>query len=240
MIDEGDLLHVRTQNKKMKIIIAIDGYAGCGKSTLAKQLAEELHYLFLDTGAMYRAVTLYLLENDVDWKNGNLLNEALGQIKINFQFDASGNKYFTFLNGKNVEEEIRGIEVSNKVSEVAAVSAVRKFLVKQQQEIGKQKGIVMDGRDIGTVVFPEAELKIFVTAKMEVRVQRRLLELQSNGIMVSEDDIRNNLVKRDHEETTRTDSPLKKAEDAIELDNSELSMEEQLQWALAKVRDLHQ
>ena len=240
MIDEGDLLHVRTQNKKMKIIIAIDGYAGCGKSTLAKQLAEELHYLFLDTGAMYRAVTLYLLENDVDWKNGNLLNEALGKIKINFQFDASENKYFTFLNGKNVEEEIRGIEVSNKVSEVAAVSAVRKFLVKQQQEIGKQKGIVMDGRDIGTVVFPEAELKIFVTAKMEVRVQRRLLELQSNGIMVSEDDIRNNLVKRDHEETTRTDSPLKKAEDAIELDNSELSMEEQLQWALAKVRDLHQ
>ncbi len=223
----------------MKIIIAIDGFAGCGKSTLAKQLAEELQYLFLDTGAMYRAVTLYLLENEVDWKNGNALGEALEKIKIDFQFDAADNKYFTLLNGKNVEEEIRGIEVSNKVSEVAAVSAVRKFLVKQQQEIGKQKGIVMDGRDIGTVVFPNAELKIFVTAKMEVRVQRRLLELQSNGIMVSEDDIRNNLVKRDREETTRTDSPLKKAEDAIELDNSELSMEEQLHWALAKVRDLH-
>ena len=223
----------------MKIIIAIDGFAGCGKSTLAKQLAEELQYLFLDTGAMYRAVTLYLLENEVDWKNGNALGEALEKIKIDFQFDAADNKYFTLLNGKNVEEEIRGIEVSNKVSEVAAVSAVRKFLVKQQQEIGKQKGIVMDGRDIGTVVFPNAELKIFVTAKMEVRVQRRLLELQSNGIMVSEDDIRNNLIKRDREETTRTDSPLKKAEDAIELDNSELSMEEQLHWALAKVRDLH-
>ena len=223
----------------MKIIIAIDGFAGCGKSTLAKQLAEELQYLFLDTGAMYRAVTLYLLENEVDWKNGNALGEALEKIKIDFQFDAADNKYFTLLNGKNVEEEIRGIEVSNKVSEVAAVSAVRKFLVKQQQEIGKQKGIVMDGRDIGTVVFPNAELKIFVTAKMEVRVQRRLLELQSNGIMVSEDDIRNNLIKRDREETTRSDSPLKKAEDAIELDNSDLSMEEQLHWALAKVRNLH-
>ena len=220
----------------MKIIIAIDGFAGCGKSTLAKQLAEELQYLFLDTGAMYRAVTLYLLENEVDWKNGNALGEALEKIKIDFQFDAADNKYFTLLNGKNVEEEIRGIEVSNKVSEVAAVSAVRKFLVKQQQEIGKQKGIVMDGRDIGTVVFPNAELKIFVTAKMEVRVQRRLLELQSNGIMVSEDDIRNNLVKRDREETTRTDSPLKKAEDAIELDNSELSMKEQLLWAFALVQ----
>ncbi len=223
----------------MKIIIAIDGYAGCGKSTLAKQLAEELLYLFLDTGAMYRAVTLYLLENDIDWNNEIQLGPVLEKIQIDFQYDVADDKFFTVLNGKNVEEEIRGIAVSNKVSEVAAVSSIRKFLVKQQQEIGKQKGIVMDGRDIGTVVFPNAELKIFVTAKMEVRVQRRLLELQSNGIMVSEDDIRNNLIKRDREETTRTDSPLKKAEDAIELDNSELSMEEQLHWALAKVRNLH-
>ncbi len=223
----------------MKIIIAIDGYAGCGKSTLAKQLAEELQYLFLDTGAMYRAVTLYLLENDIDWNNEIQLGPVLEKIHIDFQYDVADDKFFTVLNGKNVEEEIRGIAVSNKVSEVAAVSAVRKFLVKQQQEIGKQKGIVMDGRDIGTVVFPNAELKIFVTAKMEVRVQRRLLELQSNGIMVSEDDIRNNLIKRDREETTRSDSPLKKAEDAIELDNSELSMEEQLHWALAKVGNLH-
>ena len=229
---------LRTQNK-MKIIIAIDGYAGCGKSTLAKQLAEELLYLFLDTGAMYRAVTLYLLENDIDWNNEIQLGPVLEKIQIDFQYDVADDKFFTVLNGKNVEEEIRGIAVSNKVSEVAAVSSIRKFLVKQQQEIGKQKGIVMDGRDIGTVVFPNAELKIFVTAKMEVRVQRRLLELQSNGIMVSEDDIRNNLIKRDREETTRSDSPLKKAEDAIELDNSELSMEEQLHWALAKVGNLH-
>ena len=223
----------------MKIIITIDGYAGCGKSTLAKQLAEELQYLFLDTGAMYRAVTLYLLENDIDWNNEIQLGPVLEKIQIDFQYDVADDKFFTVLNGKNVEEEIRGIAVSNKVSEVAAVSSIRKFLVKQQQEIGKQKGIVMDGRDIGTVVFPNAELKIFVTAKMEVRVQRRLLELQSNGIMVSEDDIRNNLIKRDREETTRSDSPLKKAEDAIELDNSDLSMEEQLHWALAKVRNLH-
>ncbi len=223
----------------MKIIIAIDGYAGCGKSTLAKQLAEELKYLFLDTGAMYRAVTLYLLENDIDWNNEILLGPVLEKIHIDFQFDVDDNKYYTVLNGRNVEEEIRGIAVSNKVSEVAAISSIRKFLVKQQQEIGKQKGIVMDGRDIGTVVFPEAELKIFVTAKMEVRVQRRLFELQSNGILVSEEDIRNNLLKRDREETTRADSPLKKAEDAIELDNSDLSMEEQLDWALAKVSNVH-
>jgi len=217
----------------MNIIIAIDGYAGCGKSTLAKQLAEELHYLFLDTGAMYRAVTLFLLENDIDWNEGEDLKSALDKIHITFHFDKQEYKYYTLLNGKNVEEEIRGIAVSNKVSEVAAVSAVRKFLVKQQQEIGKQKGIVMDGRDIGTVVFPNAELKIFVTAKMEVRVQRRLFELQSNGIMVSEEDIQNNLLKRDRDETTRLDSPLRKADDAIELDNSELTMAQQLQWAMS-------
>ncbi len=223
----------------MNIIIAIDGYAGCGKSTLAKQLAEELHYLFLDTGAMYRAVTLFLLENDIDWNKGEDLNSALDKIHITFYFDEQEYKYYTLLNGKNVEEEIRGIAVSNKVSEVAAVSAIRKFLVKQQQEIGKQKGIVMDGRDIGTVVFPNAELKIFVTAKMEVRVQRRLLELQSNGIMVSEEDIQNNLLKRDRDETTRLDSPLRKADDAIELDNSELTMEQQLQWALSLVANLN-
>jgi len=214
-----------------KILIAIDGYAACGKSTLAKQLASHLHYLFLDTGAMYRAVTLYLLDNHINWLNNKLLNDLLDNISITFQRNENG-KIHCLLNGDDVEEQIRSMHVSNKVSEVAAVSAVRKFLVQQQQIIGKEKGIVMDGRDIGTVVFPHAELKLFVTADMETRVQRRLLELQSNDIQVSEEDIRNNLIKRDHEETTRADSPLIKAADAIVIDNTNLTPTEQFQIAL--------
>lgn len=214
-----------------KILIAIDGYAACGKSTLAKQLASHLHYLFLDTGAMYRAVTLHLLDNHINWLNNKLLNDVLDNISITFQRNENG-KIHCLLNGDDVEEEIRSMRVSNKVSEVAAVSSVRKFLVQQQQIIGKEKGIVMDGRDIGTVVFPHAELKLFVTADMETRVQRRLLELQSNNIQVSEDDIRNNLIKRDHEETTRADSPLIKAADAIVIDNTNLTPEEQFNIAL--------
>jgi cytidylate kinase len=214
-----------------KILIAIDGYAACGKSTLAKQLASHLHYLFLDTGAMYRAVTLYLLDNHINWLNNKLLNDVLDNISITFQRNENG-KIHCLLNGDDVEEQIRSMHVSNKVSEVAAVSAVRKFLVQQQQIIGKEKGIVMDGRDIGTVVFPHAELKLFVTADMETRVQRRLLELQSNDIQVSEEDIRNNLIKRDHEETTRADSPLIKAADAIVIDNTNLTPAEQFQIAL--------
>lgn len=214
-----------------KILIAIDGYAACGKSTLAKQLASHLHYLFLDTGAMYRAVTLHLLDNHINWLNNKLLNDVLDNISITFQRNENG-KIHCLLNGDDVEEEIRSMRVSNKVSEVAAVSSVRKFLVQQQQIIGKEKGIVMDGRDIGTVVFPHAELKLFVTADMETRVQRRLLELQSNNIQVSEDDIRNNLIKRDHEETTRADSPLIKAADAIVIDNTNLTPEEQFKIAL--------
>ena len=214
-----------------KILIAIDGYAACGKSTLAKQLASHLHYLFLDTGAMYRAVTLYLLDNHINWLNNKLLNDVLDNISITFQRNENG-KIHCLLNGDDVEEQIRSMHVSNKVSEVAAVSAVRKFLVQQQQIIGKEKGIVMDGRDIGTVVFPHAELKLFITADMETRVQRRLLELQSNDIQVSEEDIRNNLIKRDHEETTRADSPLIKAADAIVIDNTNLTPAEQFQIAL--------
>lgn len=213
-----------------KIIVAIDGYSACGKSTLAKQLAEKLDYLFLDTGAMYRAVTLYLLRNNVDWNNALDLEKALQQITIDFQKTSAG--YITFLNHENVEEQIRSMEVANKVSEVAAVSAVRKFLVKQQQEIGKQKGIVLDGRDIGTVVFPQAEVKIFVTAAMDVRVHRRYLELRSKGIEVELDDIRNNLQKRDYEETTRSDSPLIQPADATVLDTSNLDEKQQLQIAL--------
>lgn len=220
----------------MKIIIAIDGYAGCGKSTLAKQLADKLNYLFLDTGAMYRAVTLYLLENQIDWNDEKNLLETLEKIQIEFKHNKVENKYYTVLNGWNVEEQIRNIEVSNKVSEVAAISPIRKFLVKQQQQIGKVKGIVLDGRDIGTVVFPQAEIKLFVTAKMEVRVQRRLMELMANGIIVGEEDIKNNLIKRDREETTRLDSPLKKADDAIELDNSDMTQKQQLDFVLDLVK----
>ncbi len=217
-----------------KILIAIDGYAACGKSTLAKQLAAHLHYLFLDTGAMYRAVTLYLLENNIDWLDASALDDALNNISIAFQRNEDG-KIITFLNGDDVEEAIRSMQVSNKVSEVAAVSAIRKFLVQQQQEIGKEKGIVMDGRDIGTVVFPHAELKLFVTADMDTRVQRRLLELQSNDIPVSEQDIRDNLIKRDKEETTRIDSPLVQAKDAILIDNTNLTPEEQFTFVLKLV-----
>ncbi len=217
-----------------KILIAIDGYAACGKSTLAKQLAAHLHYLFLDTGAMYRAVTLYLLENNINWLDAAALDDALNNISIAFQRNEDG-KIITFLNGDDVEEAIRSMQVSNKVSEVAAVSAIRKFLVQQQQEIGKEKGIVMDGRDIGTVVFPHAELKLFVTADMDTRVQRRLLELQSNDIPVSEQDIRDNLIKRDKEETTRTDSPLMQAKDAILIDNTNLTPEEQFTFVLKLV-----
>lgn len=214
-----------------KILIAIDGYAACGKSTLAKQLATHLHYLFLDTGAMYRAVTLYLLNNHIDWSNKKILDDELNNISIAFQRNENGTIH-TLLNGDDVEDEIRSMRVSNKVSEVAAVSEIRKLLVKQQQIIGREKGIVMDGRDIGTVVFPHAELKLFITADMETRVQRRLLELQSNDIQVSEDDIRNNLIKRDHEETTRADSPLVKADDAIVIDNTNLSLDEQFSLVL--------
>ncbi len=220
-----------------KLIIAIDGFAGCGKSTLAKQLAAHLHYLFLDTGAMYRAVTLYLLDQNIDWDNAKQLDDSLNNISIAFQRNENG-KSLTFLNGEDVEEAIRSMRVSNKVSEVAAVSAIRKFLVKQQQAIGAEKNVVMDGRDIGTVVFPNADLKLFITANMETRVQRRLMELQSNNIQVSEDDIRNNLIKRDREETTRADSPLKQADDAILIDNTNLTLEQQFNLVLALVDKL--
>ncbi len=224
-----------------KIIIAIDGYAACGKSTLARQLAGKLNYLFLDTGAMYRAVTLYFLDNNINWKNEDGLNEALSSIHIQFNQNNNDNlslnqaKYQTYLNGKDVEEQIRSVRVSEKVSEVAAVTAVRKFLVKQQQEIGSEKAIVLDGRDIGTVVFPFAELKIFVIADMDIRIRRRYAELTEAGIFISPEEIKNNLTKRDYEETTRADSPLMRAKDAIILDNSNMTQEDQLQWALEKV-----
>jgi cytidylate kinase len=219
-----------------KIIIAIDGFSSCGKSTLAKQLAKQLGYRFIDTGAMYRAVALYLLRNQIDIHHPEMVAQALPYIQINFTYDAETQTQQTLLNGENVEQEIRiNPRVASVVRDVSAISEVRRFLVKQQQEMGKEKGIVMDGRDIGTVVFPEAELKIFVTAKPEIRAQRRLDELKSKGQNTTAEEVLANLEKRDRIDSTRADSPLKKVADAIELDNSHLSREQQFEVVMTWV-----
>ncbi|NET30897.1 MAG: (d)CMP kinase [Cyanothece sp. SIO1E1] len=213
-----------------KIIIAIDGFSSCGKSTLAKALAKALNYGFVDSGAMYRAVTLYLLEHRISFQDLKGVEKALASIQIRFQAGAKGNR--TYLNGQDVEDKIRTMEVSENVSPVAAIPIVRRAMVRQQQEMGAEKGIVMDGRDIGTVVFPEAELKIFVTADPAVRAQRRFLELQGKGEEVAIEEVRKNLEERDHIDSTRADSPLRQADDALVLDNTNLNQEEQLQVAL--------
>ena len=226
-------------NMPNKIIIAIDGYSSCGKSTLAKALAAQLEYVFIDTGAMYRAVALYFLRNNIDFDNEAQILKALAAIKLNFVYNATGLKSDMVLNGENVEAEIREMRVSEKVSEVAAIGAVRDFAVAQQQAMGEFKGIVMDGRDIGTVVFPKAELKIFVTANPAVRVERRFLELQKTNPSIRKEEIEANLQHRDLMDTTRERSPLKQAEDAIVLDNTNMTREEQfnlaLSWAIAKI-----
>lgn len=213
-----------------KIIIAIDGFSSCGKSTLAKALAKALNYGFVDSGAMYRAVTLYLIEHGISIQDTIAIQEALTKIQIRFHAGSTGNR--TYLNGKDVEDKIRMMEVSDLVSPVAAIPVVRRAMVQQQQEMGAEKGIVMDGRDIGTVVFPSAELKIFVTADPKVRAQRRFLELQQKGQEVAFEEVRKNLAERDHIDSTRADSPLRQAEDALVLDNTELNQEQQLQIAL--------
>ncbi len=221
-----------------KIIIAIDGYSSCGKSTLAKQLAKKIGYHYVDTGAMYRAVTLYLIRNQIDIHHPEMVAEVLPQIKISFGLDEQTQQQFTILNGENIENEIRvNPRVAGFVSDVSSISAVRRFLVHQQQEMGNKKGIVMDGRDIGTVVFPKAELKLFVTADPAIRAHRRLDELAEKGQNTTFDEVLANLEKRDHIDSTRADSPLMKAEDAIELDNSNLSREEQLAWVLKLVEE---
>ncbi len=213
-----------------KITIAIDGFSSCGKSTVARQLAKKIGYTYIDSGAMYRAITLHFIRIGLDLsKNSIEIKEALQNIKIEFELNpASGNSEIT-LNGKNIENEIRGMEVSNQVSQVSAVSEIRRFLVSLQKEYGKNKGVVMDGRDIGTIVFPEAELKIFMTADPMIRAKRRFDELKSKGDSTTLEDILKNVEQRDYEDTTRKDSPLQKAEDAIELDNSHMTREEQLQ-----------
>lgn len=217
-----------------KIIIAIDGFSSCGKSTMAKDLAKEIGYIYIDSGAMYRAVTLYCLENGLFNADGSIQEEALrqqmGQIQISFQLNPETQRPMTFLNGKNVEERIRTMEVSSHVSPVAALDFVRKALVQQQQEMGKEKGIVMDGRDIGTAVFPNAELKIFVTASAEIRAQRRYEELKAKGQDASFEEILHDVEERDRIDQSRAVSPLRKADDAILLDNSHLTIAEQKQW----------
>jgi len=224
-----------------KITIAIDGFSSTGKSTLAKQLANELAYVYVDTGAMYRAVTFFAMNNNLirsDFFDKKALIDSLPEIQLDFKFNPDLGFAEMYLNGQNVEKQIRTIEVSNFVSKVAEVSEVRSKLVEQQQEMGKNKAIVMDGRDIGTVVFPDAELKIFMTASAETRAQRRFDELQQKGDNVSYEDVLKNVVERDYIDTHREDSPLIIAEDAIEIDNSYLNREEQFAAVLELVNEV--
>lgn len=211
-----------------KIIIAIDGYSACGKSTTAKALAKKLEYSFIDSGAMYRAVTLYFQQNHVSITNLKKVEETLSKIDIDFRYNGQLERNEVVLNGVCVEDEIRTLGVTKQVSEVSAISPVRKKLVALQRKMGKSKGIVMDGRDIGTNVFPEAELKIFMDADSEIRIERRQKELLAKGDMVSYQDVKDSIEKRDLIDTTRKENPLRKAEDAWTLDNSELTMEEQV------------
>lgn len=216
-----------------RIIIAIDGFSSCGKSTMAKALARNIGYLYFDSGAMYRAVALFCMQNGLI--NGEeidtaALRERLNEIHISFEADPETKNSVTLLNGVNVEHEIRSLEVSQYVSKIAALDFVRSAMVDQQREMGKQKGIVMDGRDIGTTVFPDAEMKVFVTASAEVRAQRRYDELVARGDNPDFNDILENVLQRDHIDQTREVSPLRKADDALLLDNSDLTREEQMNW----------
>lgn len=219
-----------------KITIAVDGFSSCGKSTMAKDLAKKIGYVYVDTGAMYRAVTLFAMRNNLFNEDGSVkfpeLELCLPEINISFQFNPETGRPDTYLNGEVVEKEIRGMEVSNHVSPIAAIPFVRSAMVEQQQQMGKDKGVVMDGRDIGTTVFPDAELKIFVTASAEVRAQRRYDELQEKGQPADFADILKNVQERDYIDTHREVSPLKKADDAIELDNSHMTIEEQNKWLI--------
>ncbi len=226
-----------------KIIIAIDGYSSCGKSTLAKQLAKKLNYVYIDTGAMYRAVALFALQNgfiDVDFFDEKALIQHLDKINVSFSFNSELNTSETFLNGKNIEKEIRGITISNLVSKIAKIKEVRAKMVELQREMGKKKGLVMDGRDIGSVVFPNAELKIFMTAAFEIRAKRRFDELKVKGDSTSYEAVLKNIVSRDDDDTSRTENPLIKAHDAVVLDNSNINQEEQflivMNWVNEKLK----
>jgi cytidylate kinase len=220
-----------------KIIIAIDGYSSCGKSTLARQLARELNYIYIDSGAMYRAITLYFLRNHIDWTDKKEVKDAIGQIKLEFHTNNSSGESEMYLNDENVEYVIRDLVVAEKVSEIAAIKQVREYAVNQQQKMGKKKGIVMDGRDIGTTVFPEAELKIFMTADNTIRVERRFRELYAKNPNITIEEVNNNLELRDYIDSHREVSPLKQAADAVVIDNSDLTPEEQLRKALQLAKE---
>lgn len=224
-----------------KITIAIDGFSSCGKSTMAKDLAREVGYIYVDTGAMYRAVTLFAMRNDVFDAEGNIdearLKALLPDVKLTFQLNNETKLPEVCLNGENVERYIRTLEVSQHVSPIAALPFVREKLVEQQQAMGKEKGIVMDGRDIGTVVFPNAELKIFVTASAEIRAQRRFKELEAKGMPADFDEILQNVEQRDYIDTHRETSPLRQADDALVLDNSHLTIADQKVWLMEKFNE---
>lgn len=224
-----------------KITIAIDGFSSCGKSTMAKDLAREVGYIYVDTGAMYRAVTLFAMRNDVFDAEGNIdetrLKALLPDVKLTFQLNNETKLPEVCLNGENVERYIRTLEVSQHVSPIAALPFVREKLVEQQQAMGNEKGIVMDGRDIGTVVFPNAELKIFVTASAEIRAQRRFKELEAKGMPANFDEILQNVEQRDYIDTHRETSPLRQADDALVLDNSHLTIAEQKVWLMEKFNE---
>ncbi|MEO7768008.1 MAG: (d)CMP kinase [Ferruginibacter sp.] len=219
-----------------KKIITIDGWSACGKSTLAKQLAKELGYVYIDSGAMYRAITLFFLRNHIDWTDTNEVQEALKGVHIEFHFNFKSEQSEIFLNDENIEYLIRDLVIAEKVSDVSSIRAVREFAVAQQQKMGENKGIVMDGRDIGTTVFPDAEIKIFMTADSSIRVERRFKELYEKNPNITIDEVKRNLEMRDYIDSHREVSPLRQALDAVVLDNSNLSMEEQLDFALTLFR----
>jgi cytidylate kinase len=222
---------------KKNIIITIDGWSSCGKSTLAKQLAKSLNYVYVDSGAMYRAITLHFLRNHIDWTDKKEVIAALRDISLEFNYNEKLQQSEMYLNGENVEYVIRDLVVAEKVSEVAAIREVREFAVAQQKKMGKKRGIVMDGRDIGTVVFPDAELKIFMTADNAIRVERRFKELFEKNPNVTLDEVKANLEMRDYIDSHREVSPLTQAEDALVLDNSNITEKEQYQKALKWAKD---
>jgi cytidylate kinase len=221
-----------------KIVITIDGWSSCGKSTLAKQLAKELGYVYVDSGAMYRAITLYFLRHHIDWTDTSEVKEALKNISLEFQPNEKSGQSEIFLNSENVEYLIRDFVIAEKVSEVAAIKEVRSFAVAEQQKMGKKKGIVMDGRDIGTTVFPDAALKIFMTADIAVRVERRFKEMYEKNPNITIEEVKNNLEMRDYIDSNREVSPLRKADDAVIIDNTNISMEQQLKHALDMLRKI--
>ena len=224
--------------KNKKIIIAIDGLSGCGKSSTAKLLAKEMNYKYLDSGAMYRAVTLYIIENSIDYQNLKKLNNILDEIRLEFIKENTSDSYQIFLNNKNVEKKIRSKKVSELVSEISKISIIRKKLVKMQRKIGDNKGIVMEGRDITTVVFPDAELKIFMQADINVRAKRRLKDFEKIGKKISLKEVKLNLLERDNKDSSRKDSPLKITSDSLILDTTSISLQDQIEFIKKEVKKI--